>query len=105
MYSNLLKENWHYLNLKNSSYSLKCLFNDNDYEILLFKLNDCSLYHEKKLRKDIEQTLNKLNSSIEAPINKINIHLKNCLTVDSESCEFVVRKQLKTKGICNRLCI
>jgi hypothetical protein len=91
MDSNLLKEYWNSLKINDKTYLLKCLFNENDYELLLFSLNQCNLYYEKKSKNDIEKYLHKYNPSIEAPINKINMHLKNCFVSDT-SCEFNERK-------------
>ena len=93
MNSELIKENWHKLKINNNkSYLFKCLFNENNYELLLFSLSECNLFYEKRSKTYIEKYLRKYNSSIEAPINKINLHLKNCLISDTDSCDFGEKK-------------
>lgn len=96
-FSELIRENWHSLKINDKNYLFKCLFSENDYQLLLFNLRQCNLFVEKKSKTDIEKDLRKYNESIEAPISKINLHLKNCLLSDIDSCEFNEKKSGKLK--------
>lgn len=54
---NLLNQNWNQLRIDDTNYSFKCLFTDNAYEILIFDLNDMSLYFTKKNENEILELL------------------------------------------------
>jgi hypothetical protein len=88
----IIKENWHSLKINDKVYLFKCIFNENDYQLLLFNLRQTNLFYESKFKIDIERNLRKYNETIEAPVGKINFHLKNCLLSNIESCDFSEKK-------------
>ena len=88
----IIKENWHSLKINDKVYLFKCIFNENDYQLLLFNLRQTNLFYESKSKIDIERNLRKYNETIEAPVGKINFHLKNCLLSNIESCDFSEKK-------------
>ena len=88
----IIKENWHSLKINDKVYLFKCIFDENDYQLLLFNLRQTNLFYESKSKIDIERNLRKYNETIEAPVGKINFHLKNCLLSNIESCDFSEKK-------------
>ena len=59
--SGILGENWSSVQVDAKNYSVKCLFNQNSFELILLDLNGFKLYH---LKQDEDQILDlfKVNS-------------------------------------------
>ncbi len=80
-----LNEKWNFLKIDNNAYIFKFVYNESEYNLLLFNLAECLLYREKRDYVDIGRVMAKLNSSIEAPLNKMIQHLYKSLTDTSTS--------------------
>ena len=50
--------------LNDKIYLFKCIFNENDYQLLLFNLRQSNLFYESKSKLDIERNLRKYNETI-----------------------------------------
>lgn len=78
--SNLRNVNWSQIKIGGKRLSFKCHFTSNEYELLIFDLNQFKLFYQKQRASGIQGIFKNLNPGLEAPVSKILFLIKDALS-------------------------